>query len=443
MDLGTDSHVCNSVIQKYSSAPTVSLTRPRILLTDTNRWPSPSRLAIGLSAAGCEPSAVCSAHHPLLFTRAVRKTYPYNAIHPLEALVAAIDDVDPQVIIPCDDRGVLHLHELHHHVQSMGENGLRIAALIERSLGAPDSFATVASRFDLLQLAVEEGIRVPETRLIKTVDDLKFLRAGHEFPWVLKADGTFGGRGVRIAETYEEAIQFFREMDRPHPTARVIKRLLVNRDPFWVRTWWHRTRPAVITQAHVKGRPANCAVVCWEGKVLAGIGVVVVNCDGLTGPASVVRVVDNPEMMRAAERIAARLRLSGFFGLDFMIEDQTNLLYLIEMNPRCTPLCHLQLGKGRDLIGAFAAQLSGQPFQETPPVTENDLIAYFPQAWTSKNELLQASFQDVPQHEPELVQELLSPWPERNFLFRLASFGAGLTAPRDTRKSAASPTHTR
>jgi hypothetical protein len=386
---------------------------------------------------------VCPAHHPLLFTRAVRKTYSYNAIYPLEALVAAIDSVDPQVIVPCDDRGVLHLHELHGHVQSRGEKGLRIAALIERSLGPSASFATVASRFDLLQLAVEEGIRVPETRLIKTADDLQFLRAGNGFPCVLKADGTFGGRGVRIAATYEEAMKCFREMDRPHPTTRVIKRLLVNRDPFWVRTWWNRSKPAVIAQAHVAGRPANCAVVCWEGRVLAGIGVVVLNCDGLTGPASVVRVVDNPEMMHAAERIAARLHLSGFFGLDFMIEDQTNHLFLIEMNPRCTPLCHLQLGKGRDLIGAFTAQLSGQPFHEAPSMTENDLIAYFPQAWTSKSELLQASFQDIPQHEPELVQELLSPWPERNLLFRLASFSAGLSGPRDTRKSAASPTHTR
>ncbi len=396
-----------------------------------------------MSQSDCDPYAVCSAHHPLLFTRSIRKTYPYSAVHPLEALTAAIESVDPQVIVPCDDRGVLHLHELHHHAQSMGENGSRIANLIEYSLGKPESFPVVTSRFDLLQLAAQEGIRIPETRLIKNVGDLKFLQAAGELPCVLKADGTFGGRGVRIAESYQEAVQFFREMDRPHPTSRVIKRLVVNRDPFWMRTWWHRTRPAIISQAYVKGRPANCAVVCWEGKILAGIGVVVVNSDGVTGPASVVRVVDNPEMMRAAEHIAARLHLSGFFGLDFMIEDGSNELYLIEMNPRCTPLCHLQLGIGRDLVGAFAAQISGRAFENAACITTNELIAYFPQAWTSKSELLQASFQDIPQQEPELVRELLSPWPERNLLFRLASYGAGIGASRDGRKSAASPTHSR
>ena len=37
----------------------------------------------------------------------------------------------------------------------------------------------------------------------------------------------------------------------------------------------------------------------------------------------------------------------------------------------------------------------------------------------SKNELLEASFHDVPEGEPELVQELLHPWSERSFAGRL------------------------
>jgi len=137
----------------------------------------------------------------------------------------------------------------------------------------------------------------------------------------------------------------------------------------------------------------------------------------------VVRVIDNPQMLLAAERLADRLGLSGFFGLDFMLEEATGLPYLIEMNPRCTPLCHLQLGPGRDLIGALSAQLSGQPLQQTPAVTENDTIAYFPQAWHwhGDAELLKSSFQDVPWEEPELVKELFRlQWPDRSLLARVS-----------------------
>jgi hypothetical protein len=402
---------------------------PKILLTDTNRWPSPARLAIVLAQAGCDVSAVCASRHPLMYTRAVRKTFPYGGLRPLESLTAAIKATEPEIIIPCDDRGVEHLHELFVRARGEGASGSNLAALIERSLGSPESYPMATSRYALLEIAREEGLRTPATKLIREVGDLKSWHEEQSFPCVLKADGTFGGRGVRIAQSEKQAEQFFLGMSRPHPTLRVAKRLLINRDPFWIRPWWKRIRRSVIAQGHVRGRPANCGVFCWEGKVLAGIGVEVVSSEGLMGPATVVRVVDNPEMTLAAERIARRLGLSGFFGLDFMIEAGTGLTYLIEMNPRCTPLSHLRLGRGRDMTGALWTQLSRGPFLEAPTVTEKDMIAYFPQAWITKSEFLESSFQDVPRGEPDLVQELLRPWPDRSLLFRL---GNALTAPGTT-----------
>jgi len=397
-------------------------TAPRVLLTDTNRWPLGARLAMGLADVGCEVSAVCPTHgHPLQKTSIVRRTFAYSGLRPLRSLQAAIERTKPHMIIPCDDRSAQHLHELHGRARSLGAGGSDLAALLERSLGRPEGYPVVSARYDLLEIASELGIRVPEMKLIDSVDDLKAWHETAIFPWVLKADGTFGGGGVRIAHSMKQAAQAFQELTEMFGAGRVIKRLCVNRDPFWLRPWWNLHRPTVIAQGYIQGRPANCAVVCWEGKVLAGIGVEVVSADGLTGPASIVRVVNNPEMMLAGERIANRLGVSGFFGLDFMIEDKSGAAYLIEMNPRCTPLCHLQLGKGRDMAGALWAQLTGQPLQERPPVTENDMIAYYPQAWNSKSELLQSSFQDLPQQEPALILELLRPWPDRSLLFRLSN----------------------
>jgi hypothetical protein len=393
---------------------------PNVLLTDTNRWPAPARLAIGLAKAGCNVSAICpTPGHPLLKTRAVRRTFSYSGLRPLDSLVGAIEATQPQLIVPCDDRGVRHLHELHARASDQGEPGRKLAALIERSVGSPKSYPVVSARYDLLSIAREEGSRVPRTDVITSVDDLAPWRAGETLPWVLKSDGSWGGRGVRIARTPEQAEQFFLELTRPPGARETIKRLIMNRDRFRLWTWWDRATPAVIAQSHIQGRPANCAVVCWEGRVLGGIGVEVVSAQGLKGPATVVRVVENPEMMLCAERIARRLHLSGFFGLDFMIEDGTGAAYLIEMNPRCTPLCHLRLGPGRDMVGALSAQLQGRPYRAEPPVTENEMIAYFPQAWNCKSEFLDASFQDIPQEEPELIQDLLHPWPERSLPGRL------------------------
>jgi hypothetical protein len=397
---------------------------PRVLLADTSRWALPTRLAIAFARAGVDVSAIFPLHqHPLLKTSAVRQAFSYSGFRPLESLAAAIKTAKPQVIIPCDDWAVQHLHELYARERALGTSGSETADLIERSLGRPESHAVTSARYGLLEMAHDEGIRVPDMTVLRTMEDLEYWGAKQAFPWVLKADGTCGGRGVKIAHSPEQAQRFFLKLTQSYGTARVIKRLIVNHDPFWLRPWWNRVKPHVMVQSYIHGQPANCAVVCWEGKVLAGIGVRVVVADGLTGPASVVRVVDNAEMMTAAERIARRLGLSGFFGLDFMIEESSGRIYLIEMNARCTPLCHLELGKGRDMIAALSAQLSGRPVLDTPAVTENDLIAYFPQAWTTTvpSEMLASSFQDVPD-EPELVQELLRPWPDRSLLFRIVNY---------------------
>lgn len=189
----------------------------------------------------------------------------------------------------------------------------------------------------------------------------------------------------------------------------MIKRVIAERDPFLVGQWWEarRAKPGAVGQSFIRGCPANCAVVCWQGKVLAGVACEVLSTQWPAGPATVVRLIHNVEMMDAAAMIARRLGLSGFFGLDFVIEEGTGAAYLIEMNARCTPLCHLRLGNGRDMIGALSAHLAGKPLSEQVSITQNNLISYFPQALLRNSEFLSSSYHDVPEGETELIQQLL------------------------------------
>ena len=401
-----------------------SVASPNVLLAATTQWATGARLAISLSVAGCKVSAVClSRGQPLLKTRAVRQVFPYSGLRPLQSLSEAIEASRPQFIVPCDDRAVQHLHELH----KSASDG-KIAALIERSLGPPHSYPIVSGRYTLLKFAHEEGLRAPKTCLVNSMDDLAAWHGSEAFPWVLKADNTFAGSGVKIAYSLAQAQQYFLELSSLCGTKNVFKRLFVDRDAFGLRPWWSRSQPAIVIQPFIQGIPANCVVVCWEGRILAGIGVEVLLTQGPTKPAIIVRVVKNCEMMLAAERIAGRLGLSGFFGLDFII-DRSGAAYLIEMNPRCAPPCHLQLGSGRDLVAALSAQLSGQPMREFPAVTNNEIIAYFPNAWHSQSELLKSSFHDMPQGEPILVEELLRPSAQRPLLSRVARYWRSKTRP--------------
>ena len=339
---------------------------------------------------------------------------------PEESLLAAIEASRPDIVIPCDERAAQHLRALHKRACSSSILDGTLTSLIERSLGQPRSYPIVSARYNFLEFARGAGLSVPDTQKVERVEDLESWEISHPFPWLLKADGTWGGGGVKIVQTKHEAKQAFLDLQELFNVRRVATSLCFRRDWFCLRPWWIGFRPSVTVQSHIEGSPANCGVVCWGGQVHAFIAVEAVSTLDQTGPASVVRLVDNCEMRSAAETIAFRLGLSGLFGLDFMI-DRTGATHLIEINPRYTPLCHLQLGPGQDMIEAVRAQLSVSTGCEVSSRSKYSMIALFPQAWLRKNEFLGESFQDIPQDEPELVRELLEPWHGRTLVCKASN----------------------
>ena len=395
----------------------------RVLLTGTNRWALAARLAMSLNDVGCEVFAVCpSGPSALARTQAVRQRFRYSGLRPLSSLESAIRAVNPDLVIPTCDRGVEHLHELYLEAKSRGPESQAIAELIELSLGEPSNHSLISSRYDLLVMAQEEGIRVPRFGRATNDEELNRWREQVPLPWVMKADGTWGGQGVRIVDSLEAAMTSMDELPRRFRFHRAVKRMIVNRDSFWLRPWWQGIRRPVTVQSFIHGRPANCTAVCWKGQLLGLICVEVVRSHGATGPASIVRIVENRDMRYAAERLASRLMLSGFFGLDFMIEEGTNHVLLIEMNARPTPPCYLRLGEGRDLPAALVAKLAGKPAPKRAAATANRLIAYFPLGLRGNEDILPRCYQDSPRGDAQLLAELSNPFPDRTLLFRFVQW---------------------
>jgi len=167
-------------------------------------------------------------------------------------------------------------------------------------------------------------------------------------------------------------------------------------------------------------------LVCWRGELLSLISVVVVAAEGATGAASIVRVIQNERMKRAAELLVSRLNLSGFYGLDFIMESGTGVPYLIEMNPRCTQLGHIEIAGPGSLAGVLSAALRGAPRPPAQNPISSDTIALFPQALaagTTCRPYIDASYHDAPFEEPQLMRELmLKSWPQRQWIARFYHF---------------------
>ena len=306
------------------------------------------------------------------------------------------------------------MHALHSS-DPLGATG----SLITKSLGDSASFPIVKSRHELLRIAAQEGIRVPPWILVKSKADLDQWR--EPLPWVIKLGMSWGGAGVRVVYNRAEALRAYRAMARPIGVGRALKRLVINGDGFSMSPSLLRTVPEVIAQRFVPGEPASTAIACLRGRMLAHLSVRALGTQGPTGAATMVEVVEQPDMTSAGRRLAGRLQLSGLHGLDF-IRDKSGSAWLIEFNPRATQVCHITVGNGASLAEAFVAARRGRLEIEPQVAPVGCTLAFFPQAWRSDpaNPVLTTANHDVPWKEPALVKDLMAPpWPNRGYVARL------------------------
>ena len=389
---------------------------PAVLIVAAKWWPLSARLGAELARHGCRVSALCPTGHPLSHLHSLERIERYGGIRSLSSLSRTIKSLRPDIIVPCDDGVVAQLHWLHERDPSL-------RAVIEASLGDPSSFPIVRSRRRLLDAAVALEIPVPDTRLVRSPEDLAFWHQQTSDAAVVKLDGASGGNGVRLCRSLADSLAARQEFKSSQNSATGWKRLVIDRDPLALWLCKQRRGLEITVQRVIHGQPANTMALCRNGTVLAQVSVMALATEGPTGAATIIRRVTEPRMGQAAALLAKRLKLTGFFGLDFVIEADTGIPYLIEMNPRCTQLGHLEFPDQGSLAGAFCAEWRGtlRPAADNPILL--DTVALFPQAiknMGSGSRLLDGAYLDVPRGHPELSAELLlQPWPQRRWLARL------------------------
>lgn len=379
--------------------------KPKVLLVTTCQWYSSARLAMALADAGFTVDAVCLPDHPITKTTVIDRLFPYRALAPLRSFADAFNASKPDLLLPCDDLASEHLQDLYAEEMAREKKPTPLSLMVERSMGPAASHPILRQRAEFMALAAQEGVRIPQTRVLANPSDVASWTAAAGLPTVLKANGTTGGDGVRVVRTQQEADAAYNALHASPLLARAVKRALFSDDRTLLIPWMRRVRPVVNGQTFIPGREATTLVACWEGKVLAALHLEVLQKRHSSGPATVLRWVENADMKNAAEKLVSRLGLSGLQGFDFMIEASTGHAYLIEINPRATQVGHLTLGAGRDLPAALFAAVTGKPIQPAPKVTDKDTIAIFPSEWVRdpNSAYLTEGYHDVPWSQPALL----------------------------------------
>jgi len=385
--------------------------QPKILVFATHNNPMAARISIALAYAGFHVAALTRSNHPAREVRKISRCFLYRTRSRLNSIVHAIDRWSPDLLVCTDDPAVKELQNLHKRMASSGDQARRrISELIELSLGPPTSFSAISCKSNFLAVAEQQGLRCPKTIVIPATREFKSPPAELTYPVVVKADHSDGARCVRVVSKAADVRSAVWELQTPGSWRgrRLFGTLLGSEALIPLMLSLRRT---ISLQEYIVGRPGNRAVLCWEGKVLAGISVEAVEVTYEHGPASVIRLIDHSEMAVACERMVERLHLSGFVGFDFII-DSADRAWLLEMNPRVTPICHFSLADGTNLAGSLYMQMQRQ-LPRSRPATINindDLIALFPNEIirSPASRYLPSCRHDVPWEEPELVRMVLN-----------------------------------
>ncbi len=355
---------------------------PKVLLIATQTWLQITRLGMRLTDQGCLLSALCPKESSLYHTPGLIGRFSFRLLNPLDSLRYAIEASGADYLLPCDDLSVWFLHELAERMPAM-------QPFIERSLGSARSFPTLRSRMQLLTLAHELGIRVPLTERIADEDQLRSWCKRPE-GFVLKRDGTWGGSGVQMVQTGQGTAQAFTACHRLLSSTPITARLaqwLRNGDGSAFARLDCMGRPEITAQAFVEGLPATSMYACHQGRILGEVQARVLVSRGKTGPSMVIQTMSNARISRAGVLLAGRLGLSGFFGLDFMLDDRSGEPFLLELNPRATQLTPLATAGQVDLASLMWAHWSGWPVPTPHAESLGRTVCFYPegQQWLEQN----------------------------------------------------------
>ena len=324
-------------------------------------------LSVGTSVFCPKGSIITKSHH---IDRLVEFEKANNKIsrNYYDRLVELILDVKPALIIPGDDFTVWLLQELRRKTKNKS-----VLPYLNRSLCHQDFHKVVLSKDLFLKEVSSLGVRVPKTLLVnKTSVEAQVNNLG--LPCVVKQAQSYGGKGVAICHNIDEVHEFL-SMHKSSGLQRAkshIRRFVYGQRSFG--------DAGCNIQQFIDGPICSVAFAALEGRLLGMNIFETVECHPAPkGPSTVVRRFQDNEIKEFVKTIVAKLNYSGLGGLDFLIHKGTKKPYVIEINPRTTPTCHLNDPAGNDLIKALVNGLNGNPQEHSEPApSEQPFSALFP-----------------------------------------------------------------
>lgn len=360
-------------------------TQKNILFISHDGWPTCCRFPKAAHDAGFIVSAAAFRHAPIYVSKFVdtQLIFPegiQTKNHILSVFGQACLESKADIVMPCDERSVLLLAELYEEIKDSDDaDKQKLCELILFSRGKPEFFTAVLSKAKTVDLAERRmNILTPGQQVCGSADEVADFAKANQYPLVLKGEHGNAGVLVRICQNESEARREFEELHK---------------------------FGEVIAQRYIEGAPCMANAVALNGKMLASVTFEKVECyPDEKGPSSVVKIINNKKIAAATELFIKHTGYSGILSLDYMLDKKGNP-YLIECNPRPTPVSHLGAVTGVDLFAALYAGLNAEEYKGK--VEKDKMIALFPKEWRRDKTsayLSDRAYHDVPWDQPEIIR---------------------------------------
>ncbi|MEM7414943.1 MAG: ATP-grasp domain-containing protein [Gemmatimonadota bacterium] len=173
------------------------------------------------------------------------------------------------------------------------------------------------------------GVSPPETRTVRSLEELGAALAGVGVPAVIKPDtslATIAGNKALICSTVEEARTAMPE--------------------------WPAGASYLLVQEYVRGRRHNCHLVAESGSITARFEQVIVRTDRLDGTGLCVEArsgVPTEELWELCRRITEGAGYTGAACIQFLMGEEGQGIRCLEVNPRMCASCAFPVHCGVDM----------------------------------------------------------------------------------------------
>lgn len=332
----------------------------RVLLISLGQWHGPARMPRTLKRHGFEVAMLCMPDNMAAKTRFVDRFFlvaPNDETVLVRDLANAIEAFRPDFIIPGLEPAVNALHEVWR-ISEAGQLPMlseEARKAIRHSIFDPNQKRFFSSKIDLIEQMALLGVRTPAQRELHTLGDADMFVQEHGYPVVVKPDRGFAGTGIGFCRTEEELLE-------------KLSQALKNGDQRWC------------IQTLIEGQTSMVQFFAKDGKVLTAYCLARLETDpSPTGPTTVLKVIENPEMLNAATQLAKLMKYNGFGSAQFVIpEGDSGPAYMFEANMRIGVSMHLGEEFGVDLVRALKQSLGGAPPTQNP-LKLGATIALYPQ----------------------------------------------------------------